>query len=305
MTEETFHHLEPSFSVAELIFLQGWGEPLLHPRLWQYVERVRKAGPRVGLTTNGVLLNAENREALIESGLDILGVSLAGAAATTHDHFRGGNPLDTIHGNLRALREEKDRRGAEEPRVHIAFQLLASNLGELPGVIALARAWGAVQIVVSHLDLVLSPAMESEFLPSRPELQDELEDRLLDLQDRARGAGIGFHAYRHAPAEPHLTCTENVMNSCFVTADGDVSPCVMANVGVEEDAGAVHRFRGKEVSLSSLVFGNVNDEPLEKILKSKKARDFRRAFRDRTWTGQRGPEDLPLPCRSCNKLFEA
>ena len=32
MSMETFELLEPSFSSAELVFLQGWGEPLLHPR---------------------------------------------------------------------------------------------------------------------------------------------------------------------------------------------------------------------------------------------------------------------------------
>jgi MoaA/NifB/PqqE/SkfB family radical SAM enzyme len=305
MTEDTFHHLEPSLSMAKLVFLQGWGEPFLHPRLWEYVERVRNAGPRVGLTTNGVFLNAENRETLLASGLEILGVSLAGSTSATHDYFRGGNPLAAIDDNLRALREEKDRLGAESPRVHLAYQLLASNLHELPGVLELARAWGAAQIVVSNLDLVLSPALDREFLACRPDLQDDLEKHLYDVQARSAEAGIGFHAYRHGPDGPHLACTENVLQSCFVTADGDVSPCVMANVGSGDAEGALHRFQGENVPLSSFVFGNVNDKPLEKIWRSKAARNFRRVFRNREWTGRRSTDDLPLACQSCNKLFEA
>ena len=58
MADETFAALEPSLPVARLVFLQGWGEPLMDPQLWSRVERVRKAGPDVGFTTNGTLLES-------------------------------------------------------------------------------------------------------------------------------------------------------------------------------------------------------------------------------------------------------
>jgi MoaA/NifB/PqqE/SkfB family radical SAM enzyme len=259
----------------------------------------------VGFTTNGVELDAGNRRALLESGVEVLGVSLAGATAETHDHFRGGNPLATVDRNLRALREEKEGRGAGLPRLHLAYQLLVSNLAELPAVLDLARTWGAAQVVVSNLDLVLTQALEEESLACRPDLREDVEECLVDVRSRASEVGIGFHAYRHATGEPGPTCTENVLKSCFVTADGDVSPCVMANVGIEEDGAAIHRFKGKDVALPSLVFGNVHEKPLEKIWRADEARAFRRVFQHRIWTGRRSAVGLPSVCRSCNKLYEA
>jgi len=304
MAEETFQRLEPSLSMAELVFLQGWGEPLLHPRFWEYVDRVASLGPRVGFTTNGVLLDEENRRALVESNVEILAVSMAGGTDTTHDHFRAANPLATIDRHLRNLREEKERRGAEFPRVHLAYQLLASNLDELPAVLELARAWGAAEVVVSNLDLVLTPALEKESLVSRPDLQGRMEKRLEEAEVIAAENGIIFQAYRHALSGPRLACTENVLKSCFVSADGDVSPCVMANVGIEEEARACHRFQEKDVAFSNLVLGNVNDRSLEKIWRSKAAKKFRAVFRNRDWTGRRSTDDLPPACRTCNKLYE-
>lgn len=53
---QTFDSLTPAFSLTDLVFLQGWGEPLLHPRFWDMVHRVKRAGCWVGFTTNAMAL---------------------------------------------------------------------------------------------------------------------------------------------------------------------------------------------------------------------------------------------------------
>jgi len=170
MAPETFTRLLPHLSAADLVYLQGWGEPLLHPDFWSMVRRLEEVGTRVGFTTNGVLLNAANRRALLESSVEIVGVSLAGATTATHDRFRGGCPLSVLDENLLALKEAREVTGLERPRLHLAFLLLADNLDELPDAVSLGRRWGANEMVVSQLSLVLDGKMEEQSILTRPDL---------------------------------------------------------------------------------------------------------------------------------------
>lgn len=56
MDGETWSRLERDLDLARYVHLQGWEEPLLHPRLPGMVDAVKAAGAAVGLTTNGDLL---------------------------------------------------------------------------------------------------------------------------------------------------------------------------------------------------------------------------------------------------------
>jgi MoaA/NifB/PqqE/SkfB family radical SAM enzyme len=329
MSVETFRCLEPWFPSTDLVFLQGWGEPLLHPELWEMARRVRATGARVGLTTGGALLDQGNRTALLDSGVDIMGVSLAGASPQLHDHFRPGNPLDTVDANLRALRNETKASGGRRPDLHLAYLLLAGNLQDLPRTVDLAEAWGASQIVASHLGPVLSRSLEEQALLARPEVWPRVHAVLDETRERAGARGIGFHAYcPGAGEEPEPACTENVLGSCFVSVRGDVSPCVVTSLGVggearakpgpgpEEDAGSgpgpevatagqpTHWSMGEEFPLRALVFGNVRDRSLKEILHSATAQRFRAIFRERLTGDARTVEGLPDPCRHCYKLFQ-
>ncbi len=304
MAPEVFEALLPFFPSADLVFLQGWGEPLLHPRFWEMARQAVSSGTRVGFTTNGRLLDRENRRALLDSGVQVLGVTLAGATPGTHDHFRRSIPLELLDRNLRSLREEKAGEDAGGPDLHIAYQLLAGNRSEVERVVELAERWGAAQIVVSPLSLVLSRELEDESLHDRPREWTGVVDLLREASLKAGERGIAFHAYRVQQVETEPVCRENVLNSCFVSAEGEVSPCVMANVGLRRNATATHRFRGEEHPLPTCSFGNVKERPLPQIWRSRAAREFRRAFRDRIQGRGTGPGGLPPPCRHCYKLFE-
>ncbi|HEM61682.1 MAG TPA: radical SAM protein, partial [Chloroflexi bacterium] len=62
------------------IIITGQGEPFLHPRLFDIVSLFKRAGFCVHLFTNGTLLDETNAGQLIDSGLDILRVSLWAAS---------------------------------------------------------------------------------------------------------------------------------------------------------------------------------------------------------------------------------
>jgi MoaA/NifB/PqqE/SkfB family radical SAM enzyme len=59
MGEEVFGRLSQAFELAAHVHLQGWGEPLLHPNLFEMASVAKAKGCRVGLTINGMLLDKE------------------------------------------------------------------------------------------------------------------------------------------------------------------------------------------------------------------------------------------------------
>jgi MoaA/NifB/PqqE/SkfB family radical SAM enzyme len=304
MGEDTFERLVPEFRRADLVYLQGWGEPLLHPRFWDMARSVKSAGTRAGFTTNGTCLNRACLLKVLDTPIDILAVSIAGATEATSDHWRAGNDFTRLGTSLENLKRMKSERRADRPRVHIAYMLLASNWRDLENLPALAHTWGVSQVVVDNLNFIGSSEIERESLFERPDLWEPVLAALGSAKERARALGIELYYHRPDSQDRHSACTENVLRSCFVSYRGDVSPCVLTNLSTRETSAPRHFFRGRAYPVERLVFGNVRQQNLGEIWHSAQARAFRAAF-ERHLTQQRpGPSGLPGPCRQCYKLFE-
>jgi len=87
-------------------------EPLLHPRLVEFVRRCREAGvPSVHLTTNGTPLNERRIRALLDAGVTSIYVSLDASRRDTYERVRGGD-LDRVESRLRAILRLREERRA-------------------------------------------------------------------------------------------------------------------------------------------------------------------------------------------------
>ena len=89
LTWETFEALLPSLKFFSHVHLSGWGEPLLHPRLWDMARALWAQGLKVSLTTNGLGLNEEVQWRVLEH-LDMVAISLDGGRAETYERLRPG-----------------------------------------------------------------------------------------------------------------------------------------------------------------------------------------------------------------------
>ncbi len=113
----------------------------MHPRFWEMAGMAEASGARVGLTTNGTLLDRDNLERLLDTGIDVMGVSLAGTTTASTERFRQGCDLDQLDTSLRELAGMKARRAGKDPEVHLAYILLRPNW---PEVADLSGAGGRV-----------------------------------------------------------------------------------------------------------------------------------------------------------------
>ena len=51
---ETLRLLRPVLATCRMVYLQGWGEPLTHPGLFEMLRMAKEAGCQAGMTTSGM-----------------------------------------------------------------------------------------------------------------------------------------------------------------------------------------------------------------------------------------------------------
>jgi MoaA/NifB/PqqE/SkfB family radical SAM enzyme len=288
---ETFERLLPALGRTGLVFLQGWGEPFLHPELLTMMSMAKRAGCKAGTTTNGMLLDAKTMHRLVECGVDVLAFSLAGVDPG-NDAIRRGTSLNKVLDAIRALNEIKRTLGKDSPAIHIAYMLLRSGLEDVERLPYVLQGLGVSQVVISTLDFVASGELEAEtIVPATGQEYHELKARLDAVGEQGLRFGMSIHHQLRRPGERRRTCTENVARALFVSADGNVSACVFANLPVSGPVEAFGRAGGR---YEPVVFGNVNDAPVSTLWRRKPFGDFRRTF-------DRGR--VPTSCEGCARLY--
>lgn len=288
---ETFEKIMLAASKTNLIYLQGWGEPFMNPDFFVMAEIAKKAGCRVGVTTNGMLLGDDIISSLIEQHVDVVAFSLAGTDEM-NDIFRPGTSLETVLSAVRSLSRSKKAGKCSHPAIHIAYILMRSALGNLEKLPRFLENAGVAQVVISTLDLVLTKELEHEVLaPRTVEEYETLRARLDAVASEARRRNIDMHYQLRYPGERRSVCTENVLRGLFISADGEVSPCVFTNLPV---ADATYMIDGIERPLQRLTFGNINECSLSHIWRKRAYAAFRRSHVS---------DQNAAPCRNCPKLY--
>lgn len=111
--------------------LAYYNEPLLDPMLFERIKYAKSRGLKIHLNTNGTLLTQEKRKAILDSGLDVISVSLDAATAETYRKVRGSADFEKVKNNVIALIEERNRRFLNKPRIQVGFVFQKDNCHEV------------------------------------------------------------------------------------------------------------------------------------------------------------------------------
>jgi MoaA/NifB/PqqE/SkfB family radical SAM enzyme len=279
-----------AFSKANLVYLQGWGEPCMHPEFFEMLQIAKDIGCKVGTTTNGTLVGRESIEKMVNQGLDVIGFSLAGVDEK-NDRIRKGTRIKNVLECMEEIHRAKDKFGVDNPQIHIAYMLLRSGLNDLENLPEFLGNTGAAQTVVSSLSYVVSPEMEREsILASGDEAYSELKAHLREVRSEASNQGIDLYFHVVPPVPNTFSCRENIPNTVVIGSDGSVSPCVMKQIPARGEN--FYYANGKKHLQQNLSFGNVQNESLKTIWHHKEYRQFIREFRN---------GHTPMVCQNCLK----
>jgi len=139
-----FTNLLDQFPHVLHLSLNGFGEPLMSPILWDAIRHVGKVRPwcKVLIYTNGMLLGDDMIREALRSGLTELNVSLDAGTGEIYRKVRRGGDWDRVIGNIRRFLQLRRESGSRFPRMGLNYVMLNDNEGDLPSFIELAADLG-------------------------------------------------------------------------------------------------------------------------------------------------------------------
>lgn len=320
MKWKTYKKISCYFDFVNFVDLSGWGEPLLHKRIYDMIKVAKEKKCFVGFTTNGTLLNQSISERLITFNLDLIAISMDGATADTYESIRKGAKFETLVNNIKSLNLSKQRLKSKKPKVVLVFLMMKRNISELPSLVDLAFKLNVDQILVKNVAVTLKTKDDEQRLFSCNEesVAREAVENVEKAKGKARQNGITLNV-ASLKLRDRPVCLADPLKSVYFTWDGYVSPCdSLAHIDVPRI------FCGKrEKSVPLRHFGNVQEESLFKIWEKEDYQKFRQLFykRQRLYNSfiYRALEALvhfqddrksfnrnlvaPSVCRSCHYLY--
>lgn len=214
------------------------GEPLLNNDLPQMIAEAHEAGLYTIVSTNAQAMTPEMAEALVQSGLNRIIVSMDGLTQATYGAYRIGGDIEKAKAALRYLRDQRGRR--RTPVIELQCLRLKTNEQEWAELKRTYKALGADCLSLKTAQLYDyeqgHPLMPTEPRYSRYE----------------KGADGLFHR------KPLRRGCLRVWSGVVVTATGEVLPCCYDKS---------HAY----------MYGRVSEAPIAELFRNEKALAFRRA----------------------------
>ena len=141
---ENYKKILAEFPYAMNISLNGFGEPMMYKNFFEVVAYTRRERPwcKIGIYTNGMLIDDEKAHKVMDCGLTELNISIDAATPDTYRRVRRGGKLPILHDNIRRLVRVKQETGARFPMLGLNYVMLNENEGELVPFIEQAAEFG-------------------------------------------------------------------------------------------------------------------------------------------------------------------
>jgi len=215
-TDEVKEVLDQLAAAGTLFLTLSGGELLLRGDFFELLAHARKLGFDVKLKTNAILMGEREADRIRDLAVRQVQVSIYSHRPAVHDAIT--KVAGSLERSLRAIRFLKTRG----LRVMIANVLMRQNLGDYPGVQALARELG----VECTIDPTITPKMDGDtsvlaLRVPRTELLHVFTDKAL--------VGEAFCAPPVAVVDEETLdarpCSAGHM-ACYISPYGDIYPCV-------------------------------------------------------------------------------
>ncbi|MCX5888555.1 MAG: SPASM domain-containing protein [Deltaproteobacteria bacterium] len=221
--------------------------------------------------------------------LDMVAVSLDGARAETFERLRPEADFQRVTRQVAALCASKRALGRPRPEVVLLFMKMRPNVAELPDFLRLAAVLGVDRVNATNLDFIPSPAMAGlTLVPSAPD--PEIAAIFEQAQRQAEKSCLPFRNVGSTPVSDLIVCDANPLKNFFITAAGDLAPCVYLGLPV---AGTFSRqFFQESYPAQNYTYGNIRLQEFLEIFQRPAYQEFTACFRRRVQGGSNLINDL-------------
>ncbi|MCX6303845.1 MAG: radical SAM protein [Bacteroidetes bacterium] len=207
MSWKTFEKLASELSsyLIEASFI-GYGEPMLHPRIYDMVEYLSSRNVKTGISTNGQNITDEKVAVkIVKSKLSTITIAVDGASEETYQKYRQGGSFETVIKGIRMIQKIKREEEANTPRIKLQFIVMKHNEHEIEAIRAIAKELN----VKLKLKTVSVSNSTKEFLPENSEFSRYSLDKKNKLNSKQKQSKACDYAWLWA----------------VINWDGTVVPC--------------------------------------------------------------------------------
>ena len=262
--------LEQVQATAHTMQFYFQGEPLLNKQLPEMIVAAHKAGLYTIVSTNAQSLSQDMANALVQSGLNRIIVSIDGFSEESYQAYRIGGSLQKALDALRCLANAK-RLHKSHIRIELQTLRLKTNEHEWEWIKKNYKKLGATHLVFKTAQLY-NFEHGHPLMPTQP--------RYSRYKKTTNGTYVHKKAYRllHPTSILHrafgATCLR-LWSGCVITTTGEVLPCCYDKDGQH-------------------ALGNIAEQSLLDIFHSKRANALRHRVLHAT-------APIPEMCKNCNR----
>lgn len=126
--------IEESVGKSKICFFMGFGEPLMHPEIFDMIKYIELSGISVYLSTNSMLLSDETAHKLFDTGLTRLYLPLSSMIKEVYENIRIGADFETVVNNIdECIRIRRIRKYAKT-RIIVVSIAMKETIEELGAI---------------------------------------------------------------------------------------------------------------------------------------------------------------------------
>ena len=273
MAPDVWGAIRPYLSEIASVDFTGGGEPLLQPRLVEWVAEAKRAGCEAGFLSNGLLLRKEKLKQLLVAGVDWICISMDGATADMYNRIRVGSDFEKVCENVARIAA---MRSGHIPKTMINFVIMDINVHQIEDIVKLASRMGVDQVNFKQCDVIRGEDGKGLglFRPGETRKIRLLKKQLAKARRLAKKLKVKTTAFAFTPQEQPV-CQQDPRDSLFVRHDGAIAPCINLAIG------GPTTFLGRDVTMPDVHYGRLPDDDLIDLWQSRTCQLYRERFQER------------------------
>jgi len=273
MSDGVWAAIRPYLSEVNSIDFTGGGEPLLQPKLEEWIAEAKQAGCETGFLSNGLLLKKDRLKRILDSGIDWICISMDGATADVYNEIRIGSDFERVCANVANIAE---LRTGKTPKTMINFVLMRINFHQVEDMLYLAARLGIDQVNFKQCDVIRGDAGKGLGLFGSKETREirRMQKALEKAIRLAKKLKVQTTSFPFTPRERPV-CDQDPRDSMFIRYDGTAAPCINLAIG------GTTTFLGNDVVMPSVHYGRLPEMDLMELWQSDTCKFYRQQFEQR------------------------
>lgn len=203
LDERLLHKMMEEFARhGTFLKINGYGEPLLHPKALDFIRSIKKTNG-LYFTTNATLIDERVAEGFVDAGLDVVQVSFQGVDREGYESQRLLGDYDKLLRNVRTL--VAVRGNSPHPYIHLSTTILDETVEQIEKFMETAFEAGVDMVGVGRTDYdrVVADMVAD---PARKRLIEQFRERQTLDQ-------VSDHTYLYKYID--INCDGTVVSSFF------------------------------------------------------------------------------------------